>query len=172
MVVDVAGRIQCRDVSAVRGAVVGKAQFGLAALMANCRYDLRLIIQPAAQTLLERLITCTAVSHHLHLPPIPRAPRSTTEHWAPRSALSYLSTEGGRPWPGQSNSRAPQVRAGPLRVIGRRCQASTVLGVASRLPAARLAPAAPVPPGLRGRPSSAGAGPPGGGAPLPRGAAP
>jgi hypothetical protein len=36
MVVDIAGRGQCRDVTAVHGAVIGKAQSGPAALMANC----------------------------------------------------------------------------------------------------------------------------------------
>ena len=36
MVVDVAGRGQRRDVTAVHGAVIGQAQFGPAALMANC----------------------------------------------------------------------------------------------------------------------------------------
>ena len=36
MVVDVAGRGQCCDVTAVHSAVIGKAQFGPAAFMANC----------------------------------------------------------------------------------------------------------------------------------------
>jgi len=36
MVVDVAGRGQCRDVTAVHGAVIGQAQFGPAVLMADC----------------------------------------------------------------------------------------------------------------------------------------
>ena len=36
MVVDVAGRSQCCDVTAVHGPVIGKAQFGLASLVANC----------------------------------------------------------------------------------------------------------------------------------------
>src|SRR6185437_887446 len=36
MVVDVAGRGECRDVTAVHGPVVGQAQFGPAVLMADC----------------------------------------------------------------------------------------------------------------------------------------
>ena len=36
MVVDVARRSQCCDVTPVHGAVIGEAQFGLATLMANC----------------------------------------------------------------------------------------------------------------------------------------
>ena len=36
MVVDVAGRGQCRDVTAAQGAVIREAQFGPATLMANC----------------------------------------------------------------------------------------------------------------------------------------
>ena len=36
MVVDVPGRNQRRDVTAVHGAVVGKAQFGPAVFMADC----------------------------------------------------------------------------------------------------------------------------------------
>ncbi len=36
MVVDVAGRGQCRDVTAVHGAVIGQAQFGPAVVVANC----------------------------------------------------------------------------------------------------------------------------------------
>ena len=36
MVVDVARRSQCCDVTAVHGPVIGKAQFGLASLVANC----------------------------------------------------------------------------------------------------------------------------------------
>ena len=36
MVMDVAGRGQCRDVTAVHGAVIGQPQFGPAVLMANC----------------------------------------------------------------------------------------------------------------------------------------
>jgi hypothetical protein len=36
VIVDVAGRGQRRDVTAVHGAVVGKAEFGAAVVMANC----------------------------------------------------------------------------------------------------------------------------------------